>query len=160
MPCLIKKSIFPNRREERRQKMEEHTFYDIHIHAFNLSHPDLRSFIGRFKTSIITLQLVSVLLGIMPFLLPLPIVGNFIRRILKRILNLLAIMDRDIGSFFLTTENCIREPENPLLDGNGLHIDGNTYKRLVLIPLMMDFGATTITMIESDRKTGKQSQWI
>ncbi len=140
--------------------MEEHTFYDIHMHAFNLSHPDLRAFIRRFAADIIKVQLLTTVVGIMPFLMPIPIIGRFIRRILRRILNLLAIMDRDVGSFFLTTENCIRESANQLLDDNGLHIGGNTYKRLVLTPLMMDFGSKTIKMIDSERKGRKESQWI
>lgn len=37
-------------------------------------------------------------------------------------------------------EDCLRESENPLLDADGLHLGGECYPRIVLTPLMMDFG--------------------
>ena len=140
--------------------VEEDTFYDIHMHAFNLSHPDLRAFIKRFARNIIWMQLLTIVAAVVPFLATLPIIGRLIRRMLKRILNLLAIMDRDIGSFFLTTEDCIREPANRLLDNNGLHIGDNTYKRLVLTPLMMDFGSKTAKMMDITQRAGEDRRWI
>jgi len=42
-------------------------------------------------------------------------------------------------------ENCLRERENPLLDAEGLHLGDETYTRIVLTPLMMDFGYKTKT---------------
>jgi hypothetical protein len=49
-------------------------------------------------------------------------------------------MENDIGSFLLVTENCLREDENQLLKNDGLYIGGKVYKKIVLTPLMMDFG--------------------
>jgi len=140
--------------------MEEKTFYDIHMHAFNLSHPDLIGFVSRFKRDFIKIQLLTIVGGILPFFLHIPIIGRFIWRIIRRILNLLAIMDKDIGNFFLTTEDCMRENENPLLDDDGLHIGGNTYKQLVLTPLIMDFGRRTSKLLDLEEDEHKREQLI
>ncbi|MFC1948053.1 amidohydrolase family protein [Chloroflexota bacterium] len=109
--------------------MEEKTFYDVHLHAFNLSHPYLRAFIRRFNIQLI-LPLATVL-GWFSFI-------PFIRNKLDGAMNLLAVMEDDIDSVFLLLENCLRE--DGMLDNNGLHIGGTTYKKVVLTPLMMDFG--------------------
>jgi len=37
------------------------------------------------------------------------IVLRVVNRMLKKVPNLLSVMESDIGSFFLTTEDCIRE---------------------------------------------------
>jgi hypothetical protein len=47
-------------------------------------------------------------------------------------------MENDTGSYFLLLENCLRE--NGMLDNEGLHIGGELYSKVVLTPLMMDFG--------------------
>ena len=45
-----------------------------------------------------------------------------------------------MGSFFLLMEDCLKEAENPLLKDGELTIGGNSYTKVVLTPLMMDFG--------------------
>jgi len=47
-------------------------------------------------------------------------------------------MENDAGSYFLLLENCLRE--NGMLDNQGLHIGGEIYSKIVLTPLMIDFG--------------------
>ena len=79
-------------------------FYDIHMHAFNLSHPSLLPFITRLNLSTY-LSLNSI-----------PGVGVIVSRILKSkmssIINLLAVMERDMGDYFLVMENDLK----PLLN--------------------------------------------
>ncbi len=111
--------------------MEEKTFYDIHLHAFNLSHPYLRAFIRRLNFT--TYLALAPLLG---WLLPLG--ARLFKKKIGNAMNLLAVMEDDIDSVFLLLENCLRE--NGLLDNDGLHINGITYPRVVLTPLMIDFG--------------------
>ncbi len=111
--------------------MEEKTFYDIHLHAFNLSHPYLRAFIRRFNVWLF-LAFTPIVAGLLPLL------RGVIKKKLSSAMNLLAVMEDDIDSVFLMMENCLREDK--LLDKDGLHIDGTTYKKIVLTPLMMDFG--------------------
>jgi len=63
-----------------------------------------------------------------------------VTKLLKASANLLVVLENDIGSTFLLMENCLRDRENPILNKGGLHIGGETYRRIVLTPLMMDFG--------------------
>ncbi len=142
--------------------MNGKTFYDVHIHAFNLSHPYFRAFIERFN--------IRLLLAFSPLIAPvvavaitvltrLPFLRSFIaakiESKLSQIKNLLSVMENDTGSLFLLLENCLRE--NGMLDNDGLHIGGHTYSEYVLTPLMMDFGYkgirdTTIHYKEPSRK--------
>lgn len=119
--------------------MDDNTFYDIHMHAFNLSHPYLRPFIQRFKID--QLLLLTSILSILTYV---PILRSvtlsIIDRMLNKAKNLLSVMENDIGSFFLVTENCLREFGNPLLKDDGLYLGGKKYTRIVLTPLMIDFG--------------------
>ncbi len=103
-------------------------FYDIHCHAMNLSHPNLLAFIRRYNLSII-LMAASLLGPVAPFLL-----GNR----LHKVHNLLSLMENDIGSLFLSLENCV--VESPLFKKGWLDIAGSKYDKIVLTPLMMDFG--------------------
>ncbi len=119
--------------------MSEDTFYDIHMHAFNLSHPYYRAFIKRFRVDL--LLVIAGFISIPAFIPGIRrIILFFVNRMLRKIRNLLSVMENDIGSFFLLTENCVREKQNPLLTDRGLHIGDKTYRRVVLTPLMMDFG--------------------
>ncbi len=125
--------------------MSEKTFYDIHMHAFNLSHPYFRAFINRFN--------LRLLLAFAPIIAPIvtalvtvithtpglrSLLSTKIINMVNRIKNLLSVMENDVGSFFLLLENCLRE--NGVLDDQGLHIGGETYSKCVLTPLMIDFG--------------------
>ena len=62
------------------------------------------------------------------------------KKLLAASANLLVVLENDIGGGFLLMENCLRDPEAPLLRPDGLHIGGETYGHIVLTPLMMDFG--------------------
>ena len=126
--------------------MDNDAFYDIHMHSFNLSHPSFSLFIKRFKISNFLLVIGALLaplllLLILPLLLAAPrVITYFTDRLFRRARNLLSVMESDIGSFFLTMEDCLRERPHQLLIEDGLHIGGTTYKSVVLTPLMMDFG--------------------
>jgi len=107
------------------------TFYDIHMHALNLSHPYLLAFVERLK--IHRYLLLNAVLG--------PIASWLVGKNLDKIKNLLAVMENDIGSFFLMMEDYLqRDDGTPLLRDGKLHIGGNVYSKIVLTPLMMDFG--------------------
>ncbi len=121
--------------------MEEHTFYDVHMHAFNLSHPYLLAFIRRFKGKLGALLCFSPTLPLLAKVPDLwPAAASFMESKIDVAQNLLSVMENDIGSFFLLIENCLREGSNPPLQGDKLHIGDRTYERIILTPLMMDFG--------------------
>lgn len=116
--------------------MNNKTFYDIHMHALNLSHPYLLAFIQRLK--IHQILILNSILG--------PVASYFIGQNFNKIKNLLAVMENDIGSFFLMIEDYLKKDNGSLLVSEGkLNIDGNLYDKVVLTPLMMDFGYKGIT---------------
>ncbi|MEN6320737.1 MAG: amidohydrolase family protein [Syntrophaceae bacterium] len=57
----------------------------------------------------------------------------------KRHLNLLALMENDLGNYFLLTEKVLREKFNGKIE-----INGHVHTKIVLTPLMMDFGSKKI----------------
>jgi len=122
-----------------KKDMNGDTFYDIHMHAFNLSHPNLLAFINRLGMGKLLFynSIIAPLFNI-------PGIGGWLKgyanKKLISIKNLLSVMENDMGSFFLLMENYLRDPKYSLLDKDGLHIGGSTYSRIVLTPLMMDFG--------------------
>jgi len=108
--------------------MKKNTFFDIHCHAMNLSHPSLLSFVKKMN--------IDTLL----FLNSVPVVGTvlstFIDGKMNRVMNLLSVMERDLGEFFLLMEQDMEH----FRENGAIGICGNSYDRVVLTPLMMDFG--------------------
>lgn len=156
-------------------------FYDIHMHAFNLSHPSLSAFVRRALretmakllkpkhwhrgAAITGLGLVLLLLwGGYLISFGVPPVGRKVReaitkafKVVKRLiasaLNMLAIFDNDVGSMFLVMEDCLRHSYSQLLKPkNSFCIGGNLYSEIVLTPLMMDFGNKGRTPEQSEKK--------
>ncbi|MCE1253996.1 MAG: hypothetical protein LWX83_10670 [Anaerolineae bacterium] len=104
-------------------------FYDIHCHAFNLSHPAFLPFIKRLGVDRYL------------FLNSIPGINFFMSRFagdkMNDIERLLAVVENDIGDFFLMLENV---DVLPLLSDGKLLIGSYDYEKMVLTPLMMDFG--------------------
>ena len=109
--------------------MKENKFYDIHCHAMNLSHPNLLAFLNRF------FNLRSLLLNRLR-----PLGSILIGKNLLKIKNLLSVMENDLGDFFLIMENCLKDPDNPLLQGALFRVGDRDYGKVVLTPLVIDFG--------------------
>lgn len=110
--------------------MGENRFYDIHCHAMNLSHPNLSAFLRRIN---------------IPFVMTVfaPIVSIFMGKTIKRTKNLLSVMENDMGSFFLLMEDDIKTHSAAWLEnqeGKGLKAGNRLYDKMILTPLMMDFG--------------------
>lgn len=112
------------------------TFYDIHFHAFNLSHPNLLAFISR-----INLRLLFMTTPVSA-----PIMGIFGWD--KKIKNLLTMLENDIGNYFLILEYYLRQSprvsHNYLISGDSQYVREDTYHKIVLCPLIMDFGYKNI----------------
>ena len=96
--------------------MNGKTFYDIHVHAFNLSHPYFGAFIKRFNLPLIiafTPYLAPLVAVFVAALMHVPILRSFIaakiENKMNQIKNLLSVMENDVGSLFLLLENCLRE---------------------------------------------------
>lgn len=129
--------------------MGEKKFYDIHCHAMNLSHPNFLAFLRRLETGVRNrraLLFISLNLGFMAYflfsILPSALSSRMMEktglsRRVGRLQNLLALMENDLGSFFTLVNDSI--VENILIDGR-LQIGENSYDKIVLTPLVMDFG--------------------
>ena len=120
-------------------KSPKRCFYDIHCHMMNLSHPNILAFLGR----------VDLRLAILAGSFIGPLVTLFAGERIKKILNLLAVMENDAANLFLLLEYSLKAWETadgrppPIRDGK-LILGGTPYDRLVLTPLMMDFGCKNI----------------
>ncbi|HDS05514.1 MAG TPA: amidohydrolase [Deltaproteobacteria bacterium] len=112
------------------------TFYDIHFHAFNLSHPNLLAFISRMNLHLLLMTTpVSA-----------PMMGLFGWD--KKIKNLLTMVENDIGNYFLILEYYLRKSPhvrvNYLMSGDSQYVREDTYHKIALCPLIMDFGYKNI----------------
>ncbi|NLW46144.1 MAG: amidohydrolase family protein [Firmicutes bacterium] len=105
--------------------MSEAKFYDAHCHIMNLSHPNLLAFLQRLN-----LPMIMLLAPILPFLL---------KRNYNKIKNLLSVMENDLGTILLMMERFLLKDEGFWENGR-LRIGGNLYSKIVLTPLLMDFG--------------------
>lgn len=134
-------------------------FYDIHCHAFNLSHANLIAIIKRLfsefartsrKGVFIPLLIFSPIILIMaiPILFFLGLAFLFFPNTIKKlfiklfdifgykIMNFLSIMQNDLGSQFIILDDDVKD----LFKNKPIEIGENKYDKIVLTPLMMDFG--------------------
>ncbi|TYQ16187.1 UNVERIFIED_CONTAM: putative metal-dependent hydrolase of the TIM-barrel fold [Acetivibrio alkalicellulosi] len=136
-------------------------FYDIHCHAMNMSHPNFLAFLKMFEEMLFKdtdkflkrnrfLILLAVNFLMIKFLFFKKFDYKNITNLLKKVgaakypnraKNLLATMENDIGSFFLLMEECLMD--NSIENGQ-LVMDNKKYDKIVLTPLIMDFGSKTV----------------
>jgi hypothetical protein len=66
----------------------------------------------------------------------------------RSLLNLLAVMEHDVGGMFLLMEDDLagvfRKEDAPFISNNELTVAGHTYDRIVLTPLLMDFNTPSL----------------
>lgn len=117
-------------------------FYDAHCHMMNLSHPNLSVMIKRIFRELGVIDRMKISLG--TFLFAIPFVGKVLPSLFNvddRAMNLLAVMETELGDCILQMEEELRN-NNP--QWGGLVVSGGdkkqTYDRIVLTPLIMDFG--------------------
>lgn len=121
--------------------------YDIHYHLFDLSHPNLQSFL--LRDDLITKESIRKLIGKFPFLIRiLPVwfirlfagkVSREVRELLQndagRVLNLLSMMEGAIEYHFLLVEYYLLNKHSGKTDS-----PLNGFSTLVICPLIIDFG--------------------
>ncbi len=109
-------------------------FYDIHYHAYDLSHANLSAFIERFTGKIPKNGKVKIR--------KIPKIIKKVKSLLKLkefFLNTLAVFEYPIEDHFLIIEYFLKqEPE--IIKNNKICIGEKEYDKLVICPLMMDFG--------------------
>ena len=84
------------------------TFYDIHCHAMNMSHPCMIAFMTRCVRALREITLKELMSSINS-LTKIKIIRELfeIAGSYKEAKNLLAVMENDAGSVFLLMENCL-----------------------------------------------------
>ena len=113
-------------------------FFDIHCHAMNLTHPSFLAFMENLgKSDASSIFKEALTLGDM-----LPTRSLSATR--GRFLNVLTVMENDIGAMFMMMEDDLagrfgQREDQPLIRNKKLHVGGHEYDRLVLTPLIMDF---------------------
>jgi hypothetical protein len=117
-------------------------FYDAHCHMMNLSHPNLSLIVERIFKELNPVKRLGISIG--AFIFALPFVGKNIlslSRIDNNAMNLLAIMETELGDYILQMEEDLR---NRLHWGGGPTVSGRDgvrhFNKIVLTPLIMDFG--------------------
>ena len=114
------------------------TFYDIHCHIMDLSHPNIKAFLERKGMKVSLFKLPKTLTSFLDFLF---------NHKYRNIRNLLYLMDNTVDEFLKQTYKLDIEE---LFVKNDFRIDDVTYDRIILTPLMMDFGIWKTE--ESDKK--------
>lgn len=134
--------------------MEDRKFYDVHCHVMNLSHPNFVAFLRRFEPTLkdhrfqiffgTNLVLVSYFLfnTLSPRTFAWLLKKFGVTDLINRVKNLLVIMEHDASSVFSLLD---QEMHQKLLDGGKLNMGNFQYDKIVLTPLMMDFGYKNMT---------------
>jgi hypothetical protein len=130
------------------------TFYDVHCHVMNLSHPNFLAFIRRIEPTLqdhpfkiffgANLVLISYLIfhALSPRTLTRIFNAVGVTELINRVKNLLAVMEHDAGSVFQLLD---QEMHEKLLKEGQFSLGNFHYDRIVLTPLMMDFGYKNMT---------------
>jgi len=123
--------------------MSERTFYDIHCHAMNMSHPYMMAFVARCVRSLREITMAEILKSIRTMtkiriireLLDMAFAVNETR-------NLISVLENDVGGLFLIMEECLSGVygfDPPFIRNGKFRVGGCEYDKIVLTPLMMDF---------------------
>ena len=122
------------------------TFYDIHTHVFDLSHPNLSVFLQREdlidsvvdKVWTCGLKLALPFAGLLTKSFIKKFVHNKIGGFRKQINNTLAFFEIPVEYQFLVMEHCLRNGSPAVKPGD------ETYEKIALCPLVIDFGRKNI----------------
>jgi len=134
------------------------TFYDIHVHAMNLNHPNLTAYLFR-KDLISGLIDKNVNCLIRLYLLVATFASKrFLKKQVEKMLssgspspkgivaNCLSFFEIPLEYQFLVLEYFMRAGEPKVINSkNQIEIDGTLYDKILLCPLVIDFGYKNIT---------------
>lgn len=118
--------------------MENLKFYDAHCHALTLAHPNFLSFIELSKSR----KAESLYAQVSA---PDYLMGAVFAKGGESVLNMLSVMENDVGSIFMLMEDDLlgryaKEGDGPALIQNGeLCLGRLRFQKLVIVPLIMDF---------------------
>ena len=134
-------------------------FYDIHCHAMNMSHPNFLAFTKRFETGLykgadkfLKKNRFKTFFGVNFLMFYFMFFKKFnsenLSALLKKVglgdypdraKNLIALMENDTGNFFILMEDCL---VNHIMKNGKIMVGHTSYDKVLLTPLIMDFGST------------------
>ncbi|MFQ5687482.1 MAG: amidohydrolase family protein [Candidatus Scalindua sp.] len=117
------------------KKTETKKFYDVHCHAFNWSHLNVLVFLKRFK--------IKLLLPAGPLVW---LYNKINPDTSRRFKNLLSLLENDLGNYFLLTEYFLKNEHKVVFPDNTFPIGDVKYNKIVLTPLIMDYGYRNIEL--------------
>lgn len=122
-----------------RKRTEEPAFVDGHCHVMNLNHPSFMAFLDNLQHAATDRFFTD--LSSLPEILQ----GGSIMSGSKRMMNLLCLMEHSIGNQFQLLEDDLKgkfrqDGAPPFLDSRGMRLGNRRYKRIILAPMLMDFG--------------------
>ena len=127
-------------------------FFDCHCHTMTLGQVNVTSFLENLLKNTDWEVLLGIV-GSTPLSKDKKTGGH-----VKKVLNLLNLMQNDLVGIFNTMEDDLKGKfgGEALADDDGLQINGHTYRKLVLTPLLMDFkpipGSKSSTYYPQPRK--------
>ncbi len=115
-------------------KNDTRKFYDTHCHAFNWSHLNVLVFLKRFH--------IKLLLPAGPLVW---LYNKINPETSRKFMNLLSLLENDLGNYFLLTEYFLKNVEPKAASSDNTFTIGDvTYNKIVLTPLIMDYGYRNI----------------
>ena len=129
--------------------METNKFYDIHFHTMDISHANITAFMKRMVSIKVICNFIWELLKNLPGTLLNWILSRFKKEqkskmsIIKAF-NLLSFMESSIQYDFLVVDHFLKNKNAIVSKNNEFSINEITYNKIVLCPLIMDFGYKNI----------------
>jgi predicted TIM-barrel fold metal-dependent hydrolase len=158
--------------------MKNKTFYDIHVHAFNLSHPNLSVFLSRrdwLDKAIDASRILKIILWFAVVVVLFPIIfigfllyifyvfifahqkqtikkniqsliGKYLNAIINKITRTLSFYEIPLEYQFLVLDYFLKSREPKFSkEGSPIVIGSECYDKIVLCPLVIDFGRKSIS---------------
>lgn len=125
--------------------MEFNRFYDIHFHSMDLSHANLTAYMKRFFTFKQFTKTVFTSIVKLPVTIFRKIKRLFNKNSdqgtsINKFKNLLSFMESSIKYDFLIVDYFLKNRDQFINSDNSFKLGGETYNKIVLCPLIMDFG--------------------
>lgn len=115
---------------------KDELFFDPHCHAMTIAHPNIPIFLQELSHNF-TEEVLSELFS------PAYLLDPAVKHPIRKIKNLLAVMEHDVAGIFKLMEDDLQGKFAPDREGmirdNLLHLRSGRYRQIVITPLVMDF---------------------
>lgn len=120
-------------------KPKQNCFFDIHCHAFNLSHLNFSAYLHNLRPRqlIRSRTKAAYVIKIAEYMISRFLLGS---KKGSKLGNLVSLMENDVGMFFLLIDHFLKSGNPDIFrPDNTITLHGKSYQKFVLTPLMIDF---------------------